>query len=176
MSGQSIIFFILALGLLFSSVASVTSKRILRSAIFLAVALIFTAFLYLLLGAELLAGIQILLYVGGVITLIIFALLISEKLGNAQSEATHRNTIPAAIASSVLFFILVFFTYKSHRINTLSTSVPLGEFGASGKVSELLFKDWVLPLEVLSLLLLAAIIGALVIARREQDQEGQRKT
>jgi NADH-quinone oxidoreductase subunit J len=175
MQGQSIIFFILALGLLVSSIASVSSRRILRSAIFLAGALVFTAFLYLLLGAELLAGIQILLYVGGVITLIVFALLISEKLGSDQSEATHRNIIPAAIASSVLFFILLFFTYKSDRINTLSTSVPLGEFGASGTLSELLFKDWVLPLEVLSLLLLAAIIGALVIARREQKQDGQHK-
>jgi NADH:ubiquinone oxidoreductase subunit 6 (subunit J) len=111
--------------------------------------------------------------VGGIITLIIFALLISEKLGNDQSEPTHRNIIPAAIASAVLLFILLFFTYKSHRISTLSTSSPLGEFGASGKLSELIFKDWVLPLEVLSLLLLAAIIGALVIARREQKQERQ---
>jgi len=173
MSGQSIIFLILALGLLFSSVASVTSKRILRSAIFLAVALVLTAFLYLLLGAELLAGIQILLYVGGIITLIIFALLISERLGNDGSESAHRNIIPAAIASAVLFFILLFFTYKSHRINTLSASAPLGEFGVSGALSELLFKDWFLPLEVLSLLLLAAIIGALVIARREEKREGQ---
>lgn len=173
MSGQSIIFFILALGLLFSSVASVTSKRILRSAIFLAVALILTAFLYLLLGAELLAGIQILLYVGGIITLIIFALLISERLGNDGSEPTHRNIIPAAIASGIVFFILLFFTYKSHRINALSASVPLGEFGVSGELAESLFKDWFLPLEVLSLLLLAAIIGALVIARREEKREGQ---
>ncbi|MGB7290974.1 MAG: NADH-quinone oxidoreductase subunit J [Thermodesulfobacteriota bacterium] len=173
MQGQTIIYFILALGLLVSSVASVCSKRILRSAIFLAAALVFTAFLYLLLGAELLAGIQILLYVGGVITLIIFALLISEKLGSDQSEATHRNIIPAAIASTVLFLILLFFTYTSRRISALATSSPTGEFGASGELSELIFTDWVLPLEVLSLLLLAAIIGALVIARREHKQEGE---
>jgi NADH-quinone oxidoreductase subunit J len=173
MQGQTIIYLIVALGLLVSSIASVSSRRILRSAIFLAVALIFTALLYLLLGAELLAGIQILLYVGGIITLIIFALLISEKLGSDQSEATHRNIIPAAIASTVLFLILLFFTYTSHRISALATSRPMGEFGASGELSELIFRDWALPLEVLSLLLLAAIIGALVIARREHKQEGE---
>lgn len=173
MHGQTTIYLILALGLLVSSIASVCSRRILRSAIFLAVALIFTAFLYLLLGAELLAGIQILLYVGGVITLIIFALLISQKLGSDESEPTHQNIIPAAIASTLLFFILLFFTYNSRRISVLAASSPLGEFGASEKLSELIFKDWVLPLEVLSLLLLATIIGALVIARREQKQEGQ---
>lgn len=173
MQGQTIIYLILALGLLVSSIASVCSRRILRSAIFLAVALILTAFLYLLLGAELLAGIQILLYVGGVITLIIFALLISEKLGSDQLEPTHRNIIPAAIASIVLFIILIFFTYNSRRISVLASSSPSGEFGASERLSELIFKDWVLPLEVLSLLLLAAIIGALVIARREQKHEGQ---
>jgi NADH-quinone oxidoreductase subunit J len=173
MHGQTVIYLILALGLLAFSIASVGSRRILRSAIFLAIALIFTAFLYLLLGAELLAGIQILLYVGGVITLIIFALLISEKLGTDQAEPTHRNIIPAAIASTVLFLILVFFTYNSRRIGALAASSPMGEFGASETLSELIFKDWVLPLEVLSLLLLAAVIGALVIARREQKQEGQ---
>ena len=172
MEGQTIIYLILGLGLLVFSIASVCSKHILRSAIFLAAALVFTAFLYLLLGAELLAGIQILLYVGGVITLIIFALLISEKLGSVQSEPMHRNIIPAAIASTVLFLILLFFTYTSRRISALATSSPTGEFGASGRLSELIFKDWVLPLEVLSLLLLAAIIGALVIARREHKQEG----
>jgi NADH-quinone oxidoreductase subunit J len=75
MSGQSIIFFVLALGLLVSSIASISSKRILRSAIFLALALIFTALLYLLLGAELLAGIQILLYVGGVIPTVFYSSL-----------------------------------------------------------------------------------------------------
>lgn len=173
MYGQTTIYLILALGLLISSIASVGSRRILRSAIFLAGALIFTAFLYLLLGAELLAGIQILLYVGGVITLIIFALLISQKLGSDESEPTHRNIIPAAIASTLLFLILLFFTYNSRRIGMLAASSPAGAFGASEKLSELIFKDWVLPLEVLSLLLLAAIIGALVIARREQKQEGQ---
>lgn len=172
MHGQTIIYLILGLGLLVSSIASVCSRRILRSAIFLAAALVFTAFLYLLLGAELLAGIQILLYVGGVITLIIFALLISEKLGSVQPEPTHRNIIPAAIASALLFLILLFFTYSSRRIGALASSTTVGEFGASGKLSELIFKDWVLPLEVLSLLLLAAIIGALVIARRENKQEG----
>jgi NADH-quinone oxidoreductase subunit J len=171
--GQTIIYLILALGLLVSSVASVCSKRILRSAIFLAAALVFTAFLYLLLGAELLAGIQILLYVGGVITLIIFALLISEKLGSVQSGPTHRNILPAAIASTVLLVILFFFTYTSGRISALATPSPRGEFGASGELSELIFKNWVLPLEVLSLILLAAIIGALVIARREPKQEGE---
>lgn len=175
MQGQSVIFFILGLGLLVFSIASVSSKRILRSAIFLAAALVFTAFLYLLLGAELLAGIQILLYVGGVITLIIFALLISEKLGSDQPERTHHNTIPAAIGSTALFIILIFFTYKSDRIFALASSDSSGQFGASGRLSELIFTDWVLPLELLSLMLLAAIIGALVIARREQNHQGQQK-
>ena len=170
MQWENIIFLILAIGLVSSALAAVSSKRILRSAIFLAIALLFTAFIYLLLGAELLAGIQILLYAGGVITLIIFALLISEKLGNQKSVETHHGVIPALTASSLVLFILLYVTWSSPRIQTLSNSKSVSEYGLSRTLSEVLFSNWALPLEILSVLLLAAIIGALVLARQEKTQ------
>lgn len=172
MGWDIVAFFILAICLVTSSLATVISKRILRSAVFLAVALVVTAFFYMLLGAKLLAGIQILLYAGGVITLIIFALLISEKLGIEKTDISHHGIIPAGLASIFLFMILVYFTWTSPRIALLSHSRPLIPSGSSKILSESIFKNWVLPLEVLSLVLLAAIIGALILAKREKE-EGQ---
>ena len=170
MSGDFVIFFILALSLITTSLLTVISRRILRSAVFLAFSLLFTAFIYMLLGAEILAGIQILLYAGGVITLIIFALLISEKFGTDRTESSHHGVLPAIIASSLLFFILAYFTWISPRIASLSNSKPLKLLNPSKTLSEYLFKSWVLPLEVLSLVLLAAIIGALILAKREKEE------
>jgi len=171
MKVETIAFFILCLGLVASSVAVVISKHLLRSAIFLALSLLLTAIFYISFGAELLAGIQILLYAGGVITLIVFVILLTERIEMKKLEETHRGVVPALLASSLVFFILVYFTWTSPKVQSLAKSPSSSTFGMSTTLSENLFKEWVLPFEVLSLLLLAAIIGALVLARRERKEK-----
>jgi NADH:ubiquinone oxidoreductase subunit 6 (subunit J) len=155
----------LCIGLVASSLAVVLSRHILRSAIFLALALLLTATIYLCLGAELLAGVQVLLYTGGVITLIVFILLLTERLDVERRGEASRGIAPALIASSLVFSILAYFTWASPRLHHLASSTPPSAFGASEHISEALFGEWVLPFEALSLLLLAAIVGALVLAR-----------
>ena len=171
MKAETIAFFILCLGLVASSIAVVISKHLLRSAIFLALSLLLTAIFYISFGAELLAGVQILLYAGGVITLIVFVILLTERIEMKKLEETHRGAIPALLASSLVFFILVYFTWTSPKVQSLAKSPSSSTFGISKTLSENLFQEWVLPFEVLSLLLLAAIIGALVLARRERKEK-----
>jgi NADH:ubiquinone oxidoreductase subunit 6 (subunit J) len=170
--GETVAFWILGLGLIASSIAVVFLKHLLRSAISLALSLIITAFFYVSFGAELLAGVQILLYTGGVVTLIIFVVLLTEKVEMKRLEETHRGVVPALFASSLVFFLLVYFTWTSPRVRSLAASTPSSRFNVSKSLSESLFQEWVLPFEVLSLLLLAAIIGALILARRERKEEG----
>jgi NADH-quinone oxidoreductase subunit J len=169
-NGETIAFWVLSLGLTVSSIAVVFSKRLLRSAIFLALSLLLTAFFYISFGAELLAGIQILLYTGGVITLIIFVILLTEGIEMKKLEETHRSIVPALLASSLFFFMLVYYTWTSPKVRSLAASTPSSKFNVSKLLSESLFQEWVLPFEVLSLLLLAAIVGALVLARRERKE------
>jgi NADH-quinone oxidoreductase subunit J len=170
-NGETIAFWVLGLSLVISSIAVVFSRHLLRSAIFLALALLLTAFFYISFGAELLAGIQILLYTGGVITLIIFVILLTERIEMKKPKETHRGIVPALLASSLVFFILVYFTWTSPKIQSLAASTPSSsKFDISKFLSESLFQEWVLPFELLSLLLLAAIIGALVLARREKKE------
>ncbi|MBI2486116.1 MAG: NADH-quinone oxidoreductase subunit J [Deltaproteobacteria bacterium] len=170
MNGETIAFWVLSLGLVVSSIAVVFSKRLLRSAIFLALSLLLTAFFYISFGAELLAGIQILLYTGGVITLIVFVILLTEGIEMKKLEETHRGIVPALLASSLFFFMLVYYTWTSPKVRSLAASTPSSKFNVSKFLSESLFQEWVLPFEVLSLLLLAAIVGALVLARRERKE------
>src|SRR3989304_510879 len=119
MKAETIAFFILCLGLVASSIAVVISKHLLRSAIFLALSLLLTAIFYISFGAELLAGVQILLYAGGVITLIVFVILLTERIEMKKLEETHRGAIPALLASSLVFFILVYFTWTSPKVESL---------------------------------------------------------
>ena len=173
MNGETIAFSVLGLGIVASSIAVVLSRRLLRSAIFLALSLLLTALYYISFGAELLAGIQILLYTGGVITLIVFVILLTETVELKKHEEAHRGVLPALLASSLFFLILVYFTWTSPKIRSMAASKPSSQFNVSESLSENLFREWVLPFEVLSLLLLAAIVGALVLARRERrDGEG----
>jgi len=168
--GEIIAFWILGLGLVASSIAVVFLKHLLRSAIFLALSLLLTAFFYISFGAELLAGVQILLYTGGVVTLIIFVILLTERIEMKRLEETHRGIVPALLASSLVFLMLVYFTWTSPKIRSLTASTPSSRFNTSKSLSESLFQEWVLPFEVLSLLLLAAIIGALILARRDKKE------
>lgn len=170
MSWELLIPIVLGIGLVSFSLLVVLSRHLFRSAVFLALTLVFTAFFYIFLGAELLAGIQILLYAGGVITLIIFVILLTERVKMERLEETHRSVIPALLASSSVFFALTYFTWSSPRIRSLAVSFHPPGFGVSQELAESIFRKWLLPFEVLSLLLLAAIVGALVLARRDEEE------
>ncbi len=167
--GKTIVFLLVSLALVASSIGVVLSKHLFRNAIFLALSLLLTAVLYIFLGAELLAGIQILLYTGGVVTLVVFAILLTERMGGERLYETHRGIVPALLASIALFALLVYFTWASPKLRYLNNMASSVQLGVSKSLSENIFQDWVLPFEVLSVLLLASIIGALVLARREKE-------
>jgi NADH-quinone oxidoreductase subunit J len=157
-------FLIVSLFLLLSSLGVVLSKNLFRSVLFLALMLISTAIIYLFLGAELLAAVQILLYTGGVITLVIFAIMLTERMVGEKLSHTNRGIFAGAVFS-IVFLIIVGFTL-------LRAFIPSGMGGAEGNslfnLGRSIFSRYVLPFEVLSILLVAAIIGALVISRKEE--------
>jgi len=164
MNGEVPGFFIVSTILILSSLGVVISKNIFHSVLFLALMLVSTAIIYLFLGAELLAAVQILLYTGGVITLVIFAIMLTEKMVGDKISHTNRG-IFAGFVISLVFLVIVGFTI-------LRSFIPSRESNIDGnllsKLGESIFTKYVLPFEVLSILLVAAIIGALVISRKEE--------
>lgn len=164
---EQIIFYILALMIAVFSVLAVTSKRIIRSATYLLFVLLGTAALYLLLGYHYLFGVQIAVYAGGVMVLFIFAILLTNRPGeNVKIERKDRR-IAAGITSLVgLAFCAHVIYYNINKIYTLA--IP-----AEQKVQEigltLMGTDkyqYLLPFEFISVLLLACIVGAIMIARK----------
>ena len=151
----------LAACLLAAASAVVTAKSLFRAAFALSAALVATAGFYLLLTAPLLAAVQILLYTGGVLTLVVFALVVA---GANTEDARWRKPIPAAFMSLVVFAALAVSARK------LPAAFPVGGLESGKDVGLLLFSDYLVPFELLSVLLLGAVFGALLLARKDRPE------
>ena len=146
----------------------VTLRNLFHCALCLAAALIGTAVIYVALQAEYLAVIQILLYVGGVVTLVIFAIMLTEHLA-AKTVRQNNAQSPLAITGLLGFVALL-------TAVILKTPWPVTAAALKAKVSvmglgEALMGAYVFPFEVISIILIAALIGAVVIAKKDDAEE-----
>jgi len=161
--GEKVAFYTLSLFLILGSLGVVLSKSLFRSALFLALALITTAGFYLLLKAEVLAAIQVLLYTGGVVTLLVFAIMLTGKLAGETISQTNKGVFIGLLSGFMIFIILLSFFSGSYLI---PKKVKMAE-EVTYELSKFLFKKNFLAFEALSVLLVGAIVGALTLSRRE---------
>ena len=151
-----------------SALMVVTTSQLVHSALWLVVTLGSIAGCYVLLSAEFVAWVQVLIYVGAVVVLLLFGLMLTRapigKSGDLDSSRGQR--LLAALVALALAGIIV-----STSVDAFSGEhIELGDGrvgGSSAVAGAALFRNWVLPFEVLSLLLLAALVGAVVLSRRD---------
>jgi NADH:ubiquinone oxidoreductase subunit 6 (subunit J) len=173
MTGESLAFYGLAFFLVGSSILAVSVRNIFHAAMYLILALFTVAGFFVLLHAEFLAAVQVLIYVGAVAVLIIFAVMLTSRLTDARVRA-HNEQVAVGIVVSVALFVTI-------TMALWSTSWPVTEAPQAvdniRTLGRMLMTRFVLPFEIASVLLLAAMIGAIVIAAKEsgsrEDQEGQ---
>lgn len=165
-------FIILALVVLTSAAAVVWLRKLVHAALCLTVTLAGLAALYLQLAAEFVGFAQILVYVGAVAILIIFAILLTRNAGMTPEVrwSKHSGVIGAAIALLVLGCLLVSLSASS-GIRLIAANAPEPTINVQ-RIGEQLMTRCVLPLEVLGLLLTAAMIGAVILAMPEKQEEG----
>jgi NADH:ubiquinone oxidoreductase subunit 6 (subunit J) len=160
---ESLIFYLLSFAIIVSALAVVTLRNIFHCALFLILCLFCVAGIYVMLYAEFIAVVQVLLYVGAVAILIIFAIMLTSKLAGRHAAMTNEQTFIGTFMSLILMAGLLYaFTGTFFR---LSSEAPPQK--TTLIIGRLLMTDFVLPFELVSVLLLAALIGAIVIARRE---------
>ena len=141
----------------------VTLRNLFRAALSLGLVLLGMAGLFLVLEAEFLAFVQILIYVGAVLTLVVFAIMLTAKLNGSPLAQAHRHPLPAAAASCLLFLILVGATAALPWPKTpAAEAVPLAVLGQQ------LVTTLVLPFEVVSLVFVAAVVGAIALVTSEE--------
>jgi NADH:ubiquinone oxidoreductase subunit 6 (subunit J) len=144
----------------------VTLRNIIHSAVAMMVCFGSLAGMYALLGAPIVAAAQVLIYLGAISVLILFAIMLTQAGDANLPSPFHRQVWLAALAALVLFGVIGWTITATDWGNaTVIIAVQLSA------LSKALFTDYALPFEILSLLLLAAIIGAIYLARRPEDDE-----
>ena len=151
--------FLLAALTLVGAVWVVTLRNLFRAALSLGVVLLGVAGLFLLLEAEFLAFVQVLVYVGAILTLVVFAIMLTARLQGPSTAPAGRQPLPAALAALAFFAVLAGATQPLlWPVATSADAVPLAALGQQ------LVTRLVLPFEVVSLVFVAAIVGAIAIA------------
>jgi NADH-quinone oxidoreductase subunit J len=138
------------------------SRNILYSALGLLASLLGVAGLYVFLSADFLAVAQVMIYIGGVLVLILFAVMLTNRIGEVNISNASLGWASGAILSAVLLALLLLVAFETpwaaRAVAGGVTTAPLGHA---------LLQQWLLPFELASLILLATLIGAIIIARKE---------
>lgn len=163
MIGESIAFWVLAIILVGSALSVVLSKNLFHAVLWLALALTGTAGIFLLLDAEFLAAVQLLLYAGGVITVVVFAIVVTERLVGERLSQTSRHLAAGAVVSLAIFTLLV----RAIGQRPLAMTRPPMTGDLTRMIGESVLTTFVLPFELLGVLMLAAMMGAMYFARPE---------
>jgi NADH:ubiquinone oxidoreductase subunit 6 (subunit J) len=163
-SWNDALFLVFAAILLGSGLLVVTMRDVIRCGLAMIVCFGALAGIYVILGAPLIAGAQVLIYIGAISVLILFAIMLTQTKAGPVRLVFQTQAVPAAIASVVLAVVLALVVgatdwgAAAERIRT-----------ATDAMARVLFNDFVLPFEVVSVLLLAAVIGGVYLAKRELD-------
>ena len=164
MSGQEIAFVIVAAIGTVGAVRVVSSRNVVHAALYLVISLSAVAAVYLLLSAEFIAWVQILIYVGAIVILFLFGLMLTKAPIGREALDNQRRGVAALVGLGILaglvYLIQGAFSWDGTKIE------PSG--GSAAAVGESIFREFVLPFEVVSFLLLAALIGAIVLSRKDE--------
>ncbi|MEV7397531.1 NADH-quinone oxidoreductase subunit J [Aeromicrobium sp. NPDC092404] len=160
MTATEIVFLLFAVIAVGSALLAMTTTQLVHSALWLVVTLGAVAGCFVLMTAEFVAWVQVLVYVGSVVVLVIFALMLTRQQTTVSAEVTG-NRWTAAVLGLVAAAGLGATVVAGFR----GEPIEGNRVGTAGSLGEVLFNDWVLPFEILSGVLLAALIGAIVISR-----------
>jgi NADH-quinone oxidoreductase subunit J len=167
LSGLDLAFLVIGLVTAASAVLTVTSKNLVHAALFLAVTLSGIAGVFLVLAADFVALVQVVVYVGAVAVLFLFGLMLTRAPIGREALDNQNRGMGVAVSGGLfaVLAVLVIGAFGGERAAEV-TGPRVTDIGVA------IFAEWVLPFEVLSMLLLAALIGAILLARRETGDSG----
>ena len=164
MTLEVVTFWGLAVLLIGSALSVVLTKNLFHSVLYLALSLVATAGVFLALDAEFLAAVQLLLYAGGVITIVVFAIVVTERLVGDRITQTSRRIVTGLVLAGALLLGLLRFL----RGADLPVERPVIAVDVTRAIGQVLLTEFVLPFELLAVLLLVGLLGALYFARPDE--------
>ena len=164
MVAQNVIFGIIALAMGIAAIRVVTAKNVVHAALYLVVVLAGVAAIYILLAAEFTAVVQVLVYIGAIVVLFLFGIMLTRAPIGISSDLDNDQRGLALVVALFLLGVLGAVLDDAYGSTKLAENGPVA---TSAEVGTSIFQDYLIPFEVVSILLLAALIGAVVIARRD---------
>jgi len=158
----TVLFYVFALLTIASAVYVVTTKNIIHSAIALFLTLFSIAALYVLLRADFIAVTQIMVYIGGILILLIFGIMLTHKITDVDLTTKNLNAITSvifAVGITVILIIIMLTTKWNVR-------VPMNNESTVNQIGKLMLTSYLLPFEIASIVLLVALVGAAMYARK----------
>jgi NADH-quinone oxidoreductase subunit J len=176
---QLVLFYIFAAVAIVSAILLITRHNVVHSAAFLGSTLFAVAGIFLTLHAEFLAGVQVIVYVGGILVLFVFVIMLIAVERSERERQFNRQWTIALITSAILIGELAYGLYQGRDSLVLPTAAPpsvppaVGAVlaGNSEKVGVALYTTYLLPFEIASILLLVAVVGAVVLAKKRTPAE-----
>jgi NADH-quinone oxidoreductase subunit J len=161
---EVVAFWGLAVLLIGSALSVVLTKNLFHSVLWLALSLTAMAGIFLVLDAEFLAAVQLLLYAGGVITIVVFAIVVTERLVGERITQTSRHIVTGVVLAGALLLAVLRFL----RGADLPVERPVIAVDVTRALGQVLMTEFVLPFELLAVLLLVSLLGALYFARPDE--------
>ena len=166
---DTVLFYLFALLVLGGAVLTITRRNAVHSAVSLIVSLMGVAGLYLLQKAEFLFAVQIVLYIGGIMVLFLFVIMLVNLDEAAKERQFNRQWLVALVATAAVGAQVSYFIYRgrdSFHIAETAAAIMPGALGNTEILADSLFSEYLLPFEIASILLLVAVVGSVVMAKK----------
>jgi NADH-quinone oxidoreductase subunit J len=164
---QNVAFWILAVVMAVAAIGVVRTRNVVHAALFLVVVLAGAAAQYILIAAEFVAWVQVLIYIGAVVILFLFGIMLTRAPMEAQGDLDNDQRWAAAVVAAGILAVLIVMLVDAFGNDEIRIADDLLDVGRTGPVGDSIFRSFVVPFEVVSMLLLAALVGAVAIARRD---------
>ena len=160
---QNVAFGVLALTMVAAALRMVTTRNVVHAALYLVVVLAGVAGMFILLGAEFVGVTQVLVYIGAIVVLFLFGIMLTKGSFGEDDGVTGERRLVASLVGLLVFGVMAAALVESFEDAELSRSGP----STTAELADSIFSDYIVPFEAVSVLLLAALIGAIVVARRD---------
>ena len=160
---STVVFYLVAVITVGSAVVVAVSHNIIYSAFSLLGTFMGAAGIYIFLGADFVAAVQVLIYVGGILVLVLFAVMLTHRITDVEITNRAAGRVPALIIVGVFFALLVQTVRETSWVKVKEVAYQ----PTTAKIGDLFLEQYLLPFELASLVLLAAMIGAVVLSRKE---------
>ena len=160
---QNVAFGVLALTMVAAALRMVTTRNVVHAALYLVVVLAGVAGMFILLGAEFVGVTQVLVYIGAIVVLFLFGIMLTKGSFGDDDGVTGERRLVAGLVGLLVFGVMAAALVESFEDAELSRSGP----STTAELADSIFSDYIVPFEAVSVLLLAALIGAIVVARRD---------